>query len=505
MHLIESSDAPAWAGMAEALAGVGYWRMEAASQRIQWSENMYRIFGFASDATPSLEVAMDRVHPDDRASADQNLSQDVAGQSSRQRHPVRIVWPSGEIRHIEGSTHTVKDSDGTVVAVVGAVLDVTDRERAASELLRSKERAEQAAADKCAFVANVTHELRTPLTAIIGYADLLREGVAPDPRRLALMKGAGRTLLSIVNNILDYSRIEEGRAVMTPQACSPRAIGTECMDLFAAGAEERGLVLKLDAAADLPELVMIDPDGLRQVLVNLIGNAVKYTEKGWVSLSLRHEANELCVAVEDSGTGIHPAEMDFVFERYARSRLRPGASTGAGLGLSICKGLVAAMGGMITATSPPGFGAKFAFTISAPPDDATARQPFVPPLSHVRVLVADDNDIVREITRCILESAGAGVTEAKDGLSAIALAGATTFDVLLVDLNMPGLSGFEVVKRLRAPGSTCRAAIYAFTASGGTTESSVRVAGFDGLFSKPIDPGNLLSRVHRAASLERAA
>lgn len=156
MYAIESSDAPAWAGMAEALAGVGYWRMESATQRIQWSPNMYRKFGFEPGAAPSLDEAMGRVHPEDRLAADENLASDMAGDSSRLRRAVRIVWPSGEIRHIEGCTHSVRDAKGSVVAVVGAVLDVTDRKRAEAALLEAKERAEDAVAEKSAFVANVT-------------------------------------------------------------------------------------------------------------------------------------------------------------------------------------------------------------------------------------------------------------------------------------------------------------------------------------------------------------
>jgi PAS domain S-box-containing protein len=501
VYQIESSDAPAWADMAEALAGVGYWRMEAASQRIQWSENMYRIFGFEPGAAPSLEVALGRVHPDDRQAADNTLEEDLVGEARKSPSAVRVVWPSGEIRYVEGRTNVVKDGNGEVIAIVGAVLDVTERKRAEAELLRAKEEAEQAVADKSAFVANVTHELRTPLTAVIGFADLLGEGPVVDKRRLAQLRGAGRTLLSIVNGLLDYSRIEEGAAALMPVACDVVELARGAIDLFAAMTEERGLKIGCEASPALPSFVNIDPDGVRQILVNLVGNAVKFTERGWVRVTLAYEGGRLEIAVEDSGAGVESDEVERLFERYARNPSQQ--AIGNGLGLAICKSLVSAMGGEITGVRAAGGGARFVCIIPAaeaiPPeaDEAGAA------LAGVRVLVVDDNSAVREIARCVLDAAGALVSEASDGLSAVALASCERFDVLLVDLGMPGISGEQVVRHLRSLGMNKQAAIYAFTASGASLRE-VKAKGFDGVLAKPIDPAKMLTLVH-GATVSRAA
>jgi PAS domain S-box-containing protein len=504
MQAIETSEAPAWARMAETLAGVGYWRLDIATKRIQWSENMFRIFGFEQGVAPSLEQAMARVHPDDRFIADDNLKRDLNGEARTAPTAVRLTWPSGEIRHIEGRTTSLTDAGGQVVAVVGAILDVTERKRAEQELQRAKNAAEQAASDKSTFAANVTHELRTPLTSIIGYANLLAQGGPDAARRLNLLVNSSRTLLSIVNNVLDYSRIEEGRAAINPVACSPRELGQECIDLFGALAQERGLSLRYIPSPDLPAWVSIDPDAVRQVLVNLIGNAIKFTERGWVSLSVAYQDSCLTFAVQDSGGGLDPSEFERVFERYERSRFRENRAGGAGLGLAISRGLTNAMGGSITASNQAG-GACFRCSIPAPVADAGASSTAVVSLSGVKVLITDDHASIREISKCLLQAAGADVSEASDGLSAIAMASSEKFDVIFVDLNMPGISGEEVAKYLRSLGVNREATIIAFTASGSVTLADVKAKGFDDLFAKPIDPARMLTLAWTAARRREAA
>ena len=506
MYSIEAETAPAWASLAETLAGVGYWRLDSATNRITWSANMFRIFGFEPGEVPSLEGVMSRVHPDDRTIADNRLAETKAGFPGEQ-DAVRLQLPSGEVRYIQGKREALTDASGAVTAVVGAVVDITRHKRAEAELLAAKEKAEHAVAARNEFVANVSHELRTPLTAIIGYANILGEGRQADPRRLKLMQGAGRTLLSIVNNVLDFSRIEEGRALITPQAASPCDIARECLDLFSLMAEERGLDLRFEATG-VPHFAMIDPDALRQVLVNLVGNAVKFTDKGSISLSLAQEGAWLRITVADTGVGMTQGEIARLFQRYTpgrEGRMGDGAQRGAGLGLSICKSLVEAMGGEISASSIAGAGACFVCEIPAPAAAAPTAEAASGGLDGARVLIADDNPSIREIARCLLEAAGAHVVEASDGLSAVALASSERFDALLIDLNMPGISGREVVRFLRSLGLNRSAQIHAFTASGSYSAAEAREQGFDGVLTKPLDPRKLIELVHAAVQLARAA
>ncbi|HEV7692176.1 MAG TPA: ATP-binding protein [Hyphomonadaceae bacterium] len=506
MYSIGTETAPALASLAETLAGVGYWRLDSATQRITWSANMFRIFGFEPGDPPSLTDAMSRVHPDERATANGNLENSQAGFSG-ESELVRLQLPTGELRYIQGRREVLKDASGAVIAVVGAVIDVTKHKLAQDELLQAKEKAEQAVAARNEFVANVTHELRTPLTAIIGYANLIGEGRGSDmARRLKLMQGAGRTLLSIVNNVLDFSRIEEGRALITPQAASPSDIARECLDLFRLMAGERGLDLRFDAAS-VPDFAMIDPDAVRQVLVNLVGNAVKFTEKGSISLSLAQEGSWLRITVADTGVGMTQGEIARLFQRYTpgrEGRMGDAALRGAGLGLSICKSLVEAMGGEISASSTPGAGTRFSCTIPAPAAAAPISEAESGGLDGARVLIADDNPSIREIVRCLLEAAGAHVTEANDGLSAVALASSERFDALLIDLNMPGISGKEVVRFLRSLGLNRDAPIHAFTASGSYSVAEAREQGFDGLLTKPLDPRRLIELVYAAKQAKAA-
>jgi PAS domain S-box-containing protein len=506
MYSIGAETAPAWASLAETLAGVGYWRLDSATQRITWSANMFRIFGFEPGQAPSLEDAMSRVHPDDRPQADGSLEQTQSGVVG-EREEMRLKLPSGEVRYIHGRREVLKDASGAVIAVVGAVVDVTQHKLAQDELIQAKERAEQAAAARNEFVANVSHELRTPLTAIIGYANLIGEGKGADvARRLKLMQGAGRTLLSIVNNVLDFSRIEEGRALITPQAASPCGIARECLDLFRLMAEERGLDLCFEATG-VPDFAMIDPDAVRQILVNLIGNAVKFTERGSISVVLSQEGAWLRITVADTGVGMKQGEISRLFQRYAsgrEGRMGDAAQRGVGLGLSICKSLIDAMGGEISASSAAGAGTRFVCEIPAPAAAAPVNEPTSAGLDGARVLVADDNPSIREIVRCLLEAAGAQVTEANDGLSAVALASSERFDALLIDLNMPGISGKEVVRFLRSLGLNRNAQIHAFTASGSYSVAEAREHGFDGLLTKPLDPRRLIELVYAATQAKAA-
>lgn len=620
--------------MAEELAGVGYWWMDAATKVIRWSPNMYRIFGLEPGVVPSLDYAMQLVHPDDRAAADANLERNLTGGSARSA--TRIVQPSGEIRYAEGRSACQFAPDGKVIAVYGTMHDVTDRvaaEKALAEserryrllvenatdvtfcfqpdrtitfvtpsvhrllgyqpaelmgrtpfdimhtddrdrvrqlfseyveegpgaepiriefrattkdgrelwleahprtlfdasgvlievqdvirditarkqlerdLLAAKEAAEAAAAVKAEFLSNISHELRTPLTAILGYSGLLAETAdlaAPARRHIERIEGASRTMLSLVNGLLDFSRLEAGQLTISAQACSPARIARECLDLLELAAEAKGVRLEYFEADGVPPFLLIDPDAYRQVLANLIGNAVKFTDSGLVRLAVEFNANsnQLFVSVEDTGCGIPPAETGKLFRRFsqvdATSTRKHG---GAGLGLAICKGLVDAIGGDISILSEPGVGSVFSFRIPATPADGivTVDNAYERPEAGARILIADDSASIRELARAVLESCGAEVTEAADGAAAIEAATSLPFDLILLDLRMPRMAGQDVAAALRARrGPNANVPIIAFTASEkALDEVFCRQSGFDAVLTKPIVVRDLLSLVAR--------
>lgn len=624
-----------YADMAEELAGIGYWWMDASAETIRWSLSMFRIFGLDPSHVPSLDFAMQLVHPDDRDAARSNLVNNLSGGSTRSA--TRIIRPSGEIRFVEGKNACEYGPDDEVVAIYGTVLDVTDRitaEKALAEsearyrllaenssdvtaccrpdgtfsfltagirkllgfevaeligrqasefihpddrtrvrrafvehmkqgaaapplryeyraiakdgrevwleanpscvfdpatgalievqdilrdvtarkaldreLLAAKEAAEAAAAVKAEFLANISHELRTPLTAIIGYSTLLSETshLGNSARRHAdQVASASRILLSLINGILDFSRLEAGQLTLSAKVCSPAKIARECLDLLALTAAAKGVRLEYFEADGVPAAVSIDPDAYRQILTNLIGNAVKFTDAGEVRLSVEFNSvgSQLLISVEDTGAGIAPDDIEKLFRRFSQV---DGSSTrkygGAGLGLAISKGIVEAMGGEISVLSEPGVGSNFSFRIPAPPSSlATADSHGIErPEPGARILVVDDNPAIRSLVRAVLESCGSEVTEAVDGLAALEVAMAEPLDLILLDLRMPRLTGREVAVALRSQrGPNAGIPIVAFTASDESiNDEAYRCHGFDAVLAKPVAVVDLLSMVAR--------
>jgi CheY-like chemotaxis protein len=304
---------------------------------------------------------------------------------------------------------------------------------------------------------------------------------------------AGKALLSIVNDILDFSKLEAGQYEIHPRPDAPRQAAQDALRMFEVQAAARGLALEFIPEGALPDAVAIDPERFRQILLNLIGNAVKFTDHGAVRLRIRHDAGEgkLHACVEDTGAGMSAEQQRALFQRFsqvdASSARRHG---GTGLGLAICKGLAEAMGGEIGVRSEPGRGSAFHFSIAAPEAAADAAPAEAAPqalsLEGVRLLVVDDNRMNRELARAILENLGADFTEAEDGLSALEIAREAAFDAVLLDIRMPGLDGPAVLQRLREePGPNRNAPILAFSADAELERFEEQ--GFDGVVRKPIE------------------
>jgi PAS domain S-box-containing protein len=388
------------------------------------------------------------------------------------------------------------------------IRDVTEQVAQEKALAAARAEAEAAATVKGEFMANMSHEIRTPLTAVIGFSGLLSQRPELDElsrRFVQRVSSAGQALLAIVNDVLDFSKLEAGQFEITPRSVSPLVVAQDALALFAPQADAKGLWLECEADGDLPERVMIDPDRVRQVLLNLVGNAVKFTDQGSVRLTVGYDpgAAMLRVRVEDSGVGMSPAQQTKLFQRFsqvdASSTRKHG---GTGLGLAICKGLTEAMGGGIAVASAPGGGSVFTFHIAAPvvlgpvaERDPTIMEPQARRLDGVRVLVVDDNPINRELARTILEHLGAEVAEAGGGRAAVAAAAIEPFDCILMDLRMPEVSGADALAEIRdTPGPNQEVPILAFTADADLNLLDQH-HGFDGMVSKPIVALDLISAV----------
>ena len=415
----------------------------------------------------------------------------------------RLIW-------VETRLRVVRDEGGLSTYIVAVIQDISIQKALENDLTVAREAAEASAMVKSEFLANMSHELRTPLTSIIGFAGLTRS--QPDLPPIARdyidrVEHASRALLCTVNDLLDFSKLEAGQVAIRTEACAIADLCQATLDLFAPQAGSRDIRLRLDVHPSAKHHFLIDPDRVRQILLNLVGNAVKFTVRGEVRLAIEHapETGRLSVSVTDTGDGISADKAQLLFRRFSQI---DGSMTrhhgGTGLGLAICKGLVEAMGGEIGVTSSPGDGSQFWFWIPASVVD-TAPAALVPvnrqvSYGGVRVLVVDDHATNRELARLFLVGIGAEITEAEDGEAACARAAEWPFDVILMDLRMPVMDGFEALRQIRSRvGPNDTVPILAFTADAGADDGARLLAlGFDDVVSKPIDAAQLISAIARA-------
>jgi len=433
---------------------------------------------------------------------------DTLARGEIHRREQRVKRKDGSIfwMHISGRCIYGNDlSQGTVWVIA----DVT-------EIYRSKEAAEAANRAKSEFLANMSHEIRTPMNAILGLTQLVLDTPLEARQREFLGKAlaSGRALLGILNDILDYSKIEAGRLDIDRTAFSVEEVLREVGDLFSARLAEKGIDLFFDISPDVPAEVIGDPLRLHQVLVNLLGNAIKFTERGTIHIvAIVAESTagatggddrlRLRFAVRDTGIGIRPELTRHLFKPFIQG---DGSITrkygGTGLGLAICHRLVTLMGGEITASGEEGHGAAFTFTIEV----ARANQPAERSsqlrqksalagwhFGGARVLVAEDNHYNQQVAAGFLEKLGIVVTLADNGSEALAMAGHADFDAIFMDLHMPVMDGLEATRRIRALPRGNRVPIIAMTAAVMAEDRErCRAAGMDAFIPKPVDPDELI-------------
>ena len=371
---------------------------------------------------------------------------------------------------------------------------------------RALQHAEQAAAARSLFLANMSHELRTPMNGVIGITELLlNERLPPEVHeQLQLLSRSGAQLVTLVNDILDLTRLESGRVELESVPTDVRAIVADVVALLRPTAAEKGLVLSSEVGVEVPQHLRGDPTRLRQIITNLLANAVKFTLRGQVTLRVLKKGTQLSVEIRDTGVGMPPV----VQERLFRSFEQADASYtrrfgGSGLGLSISQRLVSQMNGSIHVESAEGLGSTFSFEIDCVPCAAPSNE--VTPARGVRVqprhvLVVDDNPINVHVLAAMLKLCGCTLVIARDGLEALAAIGREPFDLVLMDCHMPNLDGFEATRRIRAmAGAVARTRVVAVTASALSEElAECRAAGMDDTLTKPLTLRALQQTLERA-------
>ncbi len=448
------------------------------------------------------------IHPDDA----QQL-QDPALFRQGFHVEYRIVHRDGTVHWALEQGEPVFDDQGNIQWLDGFIMDITARKQMETELRDARDKAELAAEARASFLANMSHEIRTPMNAIIGFSDLLLSSqLTPEQKKhLSTIHSSAHSLLHLLNDILDSAKLEKGKLELDLQDFSLPAVLDNVVSTLWIQARKKQLTLQLDLAADLGEFYHGAADRLRQILTNLIGNAIKFTELGGVTVTVRPmSGNMVQFDIRDSGIGIEPQRLEQIFEAFTQADSSMSRRFGGtGLGTTISKQLVELMGGRIWVQSQPGDGSTFSVVIPLAAGQAPAQSSYgsqAPALPPLRVLIADDIPQNLELLSLLLARAGHQVYSAVDGAEAVVLAKQHQPDLILMDIQMPVLDGLGACRQLRQwEQDTGRSAIpiIALTASVlDEDKAAAQQAGMQGFASKPIDFPVLCYEMARVLQLE---
>ncbi len=502
---------------AQAIAKLGSWDWDTVRDELFWSDEMFRLLGERPGAfSPGIALFLERIPQRDR----QRVREALTATRDRQRPgnlEFNIVLPDGNERTLHGLLEAERVSGRPTGHLVATFQDITERIRMRESLERAKRAADAASHAKSEFLAVMSHEIRTPLNAILGMAEVIQATRLDhqQTRFIDVIFRAGKNLLSLIEDIFDLTQIESGRMVLERKPVDLRELTRDAMEIHAQKADEKGLRLICRIDPNAPFRFDGDPKRLRQVLLNLLGNAVKFTNEGSVALHVsRPEAGELLFSISDTGIGIPDAQQGTIFEPFS---LVDASMTrkygGIGLGLSLCKRLVEAMNGHIRVESEPGAGSIFHFSIPLqstihPPAVNTGGPTHTPPQPIRKatgpgcsILLAEDVEENAAVIVAFLKNTPHELDIAENGQEAVEkIVSGKRYDLILMDIQMPILDGLEATRRIRAwekQHGWQRNRIMALSAHAmsGDADKSL-AADCDGHLTKPINRSRLLTVIN---------
>ncbi|WDE13182.1 response regulator [Thalassomonas haliotis] len=484
-------------------AGIGIWEYDLVNDALMWDDWMLKLYGIErKDFTGGYDDWKNALHPDDVEAAERAVQNSIE-QHTQFEHEFRIILPNGDIKHIRSSALINYDQEGNAVLMTGANYDISARIEAESVLIQARELAEDTVRHKAEFLASMSHEIRTPMNGVLGMLGLLMRSELSEQQyhRVKLATSSAESLLTIINDILDFSKVEAGKLELEVIDFNLLSLLGEFVEGMALKAQEKGLEIILDVSNIKFSHVKGDPGRIRQVLTNLVSNAIKFTAEGEILIcaevfeQAENQVSFSC-SVTDTGIGIPEAKLTSIFDSFTQVD----ASTtreygGTGLGLAISKQLCQLMQGDIRLTSTVGEGSCFSFEIALELSECSSVIIPTVDVKGVDLLIVDDNQTNRQVLKEQLELWGAKVTEAEDGLAALALLKSQDrpdFKVAFLDMQMPYMDGAELGRRIRESSelNVLKLVMMTSMASRGDASHFASI-GFDGYFPKPATLSDL--------------
>jgi PAS domain S-box-containing protein len=493
------------ARLAAESAGVGMWERDLFNNSSSWDAQMFRLRGVSPEGGRSPdELRHSTCHPEDDALAERRMEL-AARDGSVFEHEFRVIWPDGSVRWLATRGLVKRDAVSGHKRMLGVNWDITEHKRA-EQALREKVAAEQASAAKSEFLARMSHELRTPLNAVLGFSQLLADDADEPPTRtqqlrIERVRSAGLHLLALIDDVLDLATIESDLLPLEREPVSLNSVLDDVLVWTQLQAAQAGVRVEGDP---LTGWVLGDPRRVRQILSNLLSNGIKYNRpEGQVRISEEtctlHDRPAWCLVVRDTGQGLNPEQVRSLYQPFNRLGAERSNIQGTGIGLAIVHNLVRRMGGEIRVRSEPGVGSEFRIVLAATEPTEPLNVPTVSgyqsdlegmfPESRMPVLYIEDNPVNVVLVQELLAPRGdVQVSVAIDGLTGVAMAKSLGPAVVLIDMQLPDIDGFEVLRRLRAEPALAGSTMVALSANAMADDvKRARSAGFDDYWTKPID------------------
>ncbi len=496
---------------------IGFWDWHIDTNTVVLSPEWKAMLGYQDDEIiNSRDAWQSRVHPEDLERSLQLLSNHIAGKTDIYENLHRLRHKDGHYVWIMARGRALRDDNDSAQRFVGTHLDISRQKALEERLHEAREQAESASRAKSIFVASMSHEIRTPMNGVIGMLQLLRDtSLTPAQTSLVTIAEKSATaLLDIIGDILDISKVEAGRVEIKYEPFNLQALVTNVIQLMRHRAEAKGILLECHMPEPQEWMVLGDDGRLRQVLINLIGNAIKFTDRGSVTLAVEKgrgaiNQHSFRFRIIDTGVGISPKALEHLFEPFNQGDAyyhgHTNTITGTGLGLAISQSLVRLMGGDITVTSVKGSGSEFRFVLMLPRAGSSmppalleeALPTAIPKRLTGQILVVDDSETSRMVAKLMLEPTGLTVDLACDGEEAVRKVKSHHYDAILMDCQMPGMDGYEATRHIRRlPNKLGQIPIIALTANVETGFiDECEASGMSDYLSKPVQKASLLAKI----------